>query len=185
MNERSSAQVGVDQSGSDAEFAGRDQQRQELDPVLHDDADGITQTQSCPLEEVGVTVGASVELSPGHGLTLADDGSQPTEVLGGAFDYRAETTLFIQRTGLHALLQRQQHRHVPQHRNDFANSHGGYSRSFIKPYIYATPVKRKELLSLGSGLECRIRTPLRDGRGVGSAAGVTHGVVPRRVKGCR
>ena len=134
VNERPSSQVGVDQPRGNAKLVGRDQKGQKLDSVLHHDADSIARAKTRPLEKVRVTVGARIESFPGDGLAFADDGRQRAEVSGGALNDGAQAILLVEGTRLHALLQRQQHRHVPQHRNDFTNIHGGYSERFTETY---------------------------------------------------
>ena len=70
MNERFASQVGINQSGDDADLVQTNDGGEELNAVLHDHADRIATTHALVFERMGVAIAHRVELGPGDRLTF-------------------------------------------------------------------------------------------------------------------
>ena len=124
MAELAASEVGVDKRCDDAELVGGDHDCQHVDAVLRHHAHRVAGLEAGGAQNAGKSVGAGVELGPGHRLVLEDEGGALAEQGCIAFGEFAKRTPLLRGPGRHGLLQLQQRRQLHNCRDHVANAHG-------------------------------------------------------------
>ena len=129
MGQGPPAQVGVDEAGGGAKLVEGHRQGEELDAVLHQQADHIAPLHANRGQMVGVAVGLLVELRPSEGAALKDDRGARAEAHRVALHLAGEAVPFGIGPWPQALLQPQQSWHLRQSGCDVTKPHDGYAPS--------------------------------------------------------